>query len=122
MPVLRSFIAFNFIYISVKWLILLWAPPILAAIFCYAPPPPLKFFSPSLLIIIAQSLIGDYEDHASNSPVDVSGTRNLIQLSLTFGKKGSSDINNIRSRARAFNLPQSSNNHKAELELMLTFF
>ena len=85
------------------------------------PPPPLVFqpLPPDNYCTVPK---GDYEDHASNSPVDVSGTRNLIQLSLTFGKKGSSDINNIKSRARAFNLPQSSNNHKAELELMLTFF
>ena len=42
----ESFIAFNFIYISnktlgppsVKWVLLLWAPPILAAILCNAPP------------------------------------------------------------------------------------
>ena len=42
----ESFTAFNFIYISnktlgppsVKWVILLWAPPILAAILCNAPP------------------------------------------------------------------------------------
>ena len=47
------FIAFNFIYISVKWVILLWAPPILAAILWNASP---LVFQPPLLIIIAQSL------------------------------------------------------------------
>ena len=78
----------------------------------------------SVLLVLVKRLkiIGDYKDHASISPVDMSGTRNLIQLSLTLGKKGSCYINNIKSRSRAFNLPQSSNNHKAELELMLTFF
>ena len=54
----------------------------------------------------------------------MSGTRNLIQLSLTLGKKGScyKTTSHVHVLSTYLYLPQSSNNHKAELELMLTFF
>ena len=56
----------------------------------------------------------------------MSGTRNLIQLSLTLGKKKGScyktTSNHVHVLSTYLYLPQSSNNPKAELELMLTFF
>ena len=55
----------------------------------------------------------------------MSGTRYLIQLSLILDKKGSFCKKKKKkvTCTGAVNLPQvSSNNHKTELELMLTFF
>ena len=53
----------------------------------------------------------------------MSGTRYLIQLTLILDKKKEAVVKKKVTCTGTVNLPQvSSINHKAELELMLTFF
>ena len=50
------------------------------------------------------------------------GTRNLILVLSLIKKEAVIKKEKKVTLTGAINLPQSSNNHKAELELMLTFF